>query len=62
MAAYGATLLRLILGIVYIMHAYLAAVVFGPAGMITYQTKNGVPFAEHSKGCSAWYFESARTP
>ena len=25
MAAYGATLLRLILGIVYIMHAYLAA-------------------------------------
>src|SRR5207245_815132 len=26
MAAYGATLLRLILGIVYIMHAYLAAV------------------------------------
>jgi len=27
------------------MHAYLAAVVFGPAGMIAYQTKNGVPFA-----------------
>ena len=51
MAAYGATLLRLILGIVYIMHAYLAAVVFGPAGMITYQTKNGVPFAE----IGTWY-------
>ena len=51
MAAYGATLLRLILGIVYIMHAYLAAVVFGPAGMIAYQTKNGVPFAE----VSTWY-------
>ena len=51
MAAYGATLLRLTLGIVYIMHAYLAAVVFGPAGMITYQTKNGVPFAE----IGTWY-------
>ena len=51
MAAYGATLLRLILGIVYIMHAYLAAVVFGPAGMIAYQAKNGVPFAE----IGAWY-------
>src|SRR6202158_4276917 len=51
MAAYGATLLRLILGIVYIMHAYLAAVVFGPAGMITYQTKNGVPFPE----IGTWY-------
>lgn len=51
MAAYGATLLRLILGIVYIMHAYLAVVVFGPAGMIAYQIKNGVPYAE----IGTWY-------
>ena len=51
MAAYGATLLRLILGIVYIMHAYLAAVIFGPAGMIAYQTKYGVPYAE----IGTWY-------
>ena len=51
MAAYGATLLRLILGIVYIMHAYLAVVVFGPAGMIDYQAKNGIPFAE----IGTWY-------
>ena len=51
MAAYGATLLRLILGIVYIMHAYLAAVVFGLAGMIAYQNKNGVPYAE----IGTWY-------
>jgi putative oxidoreductase len=51
MAAYGATLLRLILGIVYIMHAYLAAVVFGPAGMIAYQIKNGVPYAD----IGTWY-------
>jgi putative oxidoreductase len=51
MAAYGATLLRLILGVVYIMHAYLAVVVLGPAGMIAYQAKNGVPFAE----IGTWY-------
>ena len=51
MVAYGATLLRLILGVVYIMHAYLAVVVFGPAGMIAYQAKNGVPFAE----VGTWY-------
>jgi putative oxidoreductase len=51
MAAYGATLLRLIMGVVYIMHAYLAVVVFGPAGMIAYQAKNGVPFAE----VGTWY-------
>ena len=51
MASYGAILLRLILGIVYIMHAYLAAVVLGPAGMIDYQVKNGIPFPE----IGAWY-------
>jgi putative oxidoreductase len=51
MASYGAMLLRLILGIVYIMHAYLALVVFGPAGMIAYQVKSGIPFPE----IAAWY-------
>jgi putative oxidoreductase len=51
MAAYGATLLRLILGVVYIMHAYLALVVFGPSGMIAYQVKNGIPFPE----IATWY-------
>jgi putative oxidoreductase len=55
MAAYGATLLRLILGVVYIMHAYLAVVVFRPAGMIDYQAKNGVPFAE----IGTWYLIAA---
>lgn len=50
MAAYGATLLRLVLGVVYIMHAYLAVVVFGPVGMIDYQAKNGVPFPEIGTG------------
>jgi putative oxidoreductase len=51
MAAYGALLLRLILGIVYIMHAYLALVVFGPSGMTAYQAKAGVPSPE----LATWY-------
>jgi putative oxidoreductase len=50
LAAYGATLIRLILGVVYLMHAYLALVVFGPAGMVAYQAKNGVPFPELATG------------
>jgi putative oxidoreductase len=51
MASYGAMLLRLILGIVYIMHAYLALGVLGPSGMIAYQAKAGVPFPE----IATWY-------
>jgi putative oxidoreductase len=51
MAAYGAMLLRLVLGIVYIMHAYLALVVLGSSGMMAYQAKAGVPFPE----LATWY-------
>ena len=51
MAPYGATLLRLILGVVYIMHAYLALVMNGPAGMIAYNVKAGIPFPE----LATWY-------
>lgn len=51
MAPYGATLLRLILGIVYIMHAYLALVINGPAGMIAYNVKAGIPMPE----IATWY-------
>jgi putative oxidoreductase len=51
MAPYGATLLRLILGIIYIMHAYLALVINGPAGTITYSVKAGIPFPE----TATWY-------
>jgi putative oxidoreductase len=51
MAQYGATLLRLVLGIVYIMHAYLAVVIYGPAGMIAYQAKARIPSPE----IGAWY-------
>ena len=48
---YGATVLRIILGVVYIMHAYLAAFVFGPSGMVSYQTAKGIPFPE----IATWY-------
>jgi len=51
MASYGALLLRLILGIIYVMHAYLALVVFGPSGMMAYQTRADVPFPE----LATWY-------
>ena len=51
MASYGATLLRMILGIVYVMHAYLALVINGPAGMIAYNAKAGIPLPE----VATWY-------
>lgn len=51
MASYGATLLRVILGIVYVMHAYLALVINGPAGMIAYNAKAGIPLPE----IATWY-------
>ena len=51
MESYGATVLRIVLGIVYIMHAYLAAFVFGPKGMVAYQTAKGIPFPE----LATWY-------
>jgi len=51
MARYGVTLLRVVLGLVYIMHAYLALAIFGPSGMVAYQVKNGVPFPE----IATWY-------
>lgn len=51
MARYGVTLLRVVVGAIYIMHAYLALAIFGPSGMIAYQAKNGIPFPE----VGTWY-------
>ena len=51
MESYGATVLRIFLGVIYIMHAYLAAFVFGPHGMAAYQTAKGIPFPE----IGTWY-------
>jgi putative oxidoreductase len=43
MAAYGATLLRVALGVVYVLHAYLIVFLFGTAVWIGFATRNGVP-------------------
>ena len=51
MESYGATVLRVFLGVIYVMHAYLAAFVYGPGGMIALQTAKGVPFPE----IGTWY-------
>jgi putative oxidoreductase len=51
MGSYGATVLRIFLGVIYIMHAYLAAFVFGPRGMAAYQAAKGIPFPE----IGTWY-------
>ncbi|HXI20224.1 MAG TPA: DoxX family protein [Gemmatimonadales bacterium] len=51
MAPYAATLLRLVLGVVYVLHAYLATVLMGPTRMIDYQVKAGIPFPE----IGTWY-------
>src|SRR5262245_40348520 len=48
---YGATVLRIVLGVIYLMHAYLAAFVFGPKGMVAYQSAKGIPLPE----IATWY-------
>ena len=49
--SYGGTVLRVFLGVVYVMHAYLAAFVYGPSGMVAFQTQRGIPFPE----IGTWY-------
>jgi putative oxidoreductase len=51
MESYGATVLRVFLGVIYIMHAYLAVFVYGPSGMIAFQHGKGIPFPE----VATWY-------
>jgi len=43
MTAYGPTLLRLVLGALYVMHAYLILFTFGTAGWVGFATRYGVP-------------------
>ncbi len=43
MKDFGATILRIVLGIIYVMHAYLALFVFTPAGMAAFGAKVGLP-------------------
>ena len=51
MESYGATVLRIFLGVIYVMHAYLAAFVYGPHGMAAFQRAQGLPFPE----VGTWY-------
>ena len=46
MAAYGATVLRVILGLLFLMHAYLIVFVFGTSGWVGFATRNGVPLPQ----------------
>ena len=51
MEGYGALLLRLTLGAIFLMHAYLAFSVIGPAGMTKYFMDAHIPFPQ----LGAWY-------
>ena len=48
---YGALVLRVVLGVIYIAHAYLALVVMGPARFVEFQRAMHVPLPE----IGAWY-------
>jgi len=49
--SYGATVLRIPLGVIFLMHAYLALVVMGPGGTAAFQRSLGLPVPE----VGAWY-------
>jgi putative oxidoreductase len=48
---YGALVLRVVLGVVYIAHAYLALVVMGPAKAVEYHRAMHIPLPE----IGVWY-------
>ncbi|HET6366841.1 MAG TPA: DoxX family protein [Pseudomonadales bacterium] len=51
MSQYGATVLRLFLGVTFLMHAYLALVVYTPAGAAAFNARMGIPLPE----VAAWF-------
>ena len=51
MSQYGATVLRLFLGVTFLMHAYLALVVYTPAGAAAFNARIGIPLPE----VAAWF-------
>ena len=55
MESYGATVLRVFLGVIFLTHAYYAAFVYGPSGMVAFQTAKGIPFPE----IGTWYLIAA---
>ena len=48
---YGALVLRVVLGVIYIAHAYLALFVMGPAKSVEYQRAMHIPLPE----IGVWY-------
>jgi len=51
LSQYGATVLRLFLGVTFVMHAYLAFVVYTPAGAAAANAKMGIPLP----AVAAWF-------
>ena len=51
MSRYGATVLRVFLGVTFLMHAYLALVVYTPAGAAAFNARMGIPLPE----VAAWF-------
>ncbi len=51
MEGYGATSLRIALGVIFLRHAYLALMVMGPRGTAAFQRSVGVPAPD----IGAWY-------
>jgi putative oxidoreductase len=43
MTSYGPTVLRIFLGVIFLMHAYLALVIYTPAGFAAFSAKMGIP-------------------
>jgi putative oxidoreductase len=48
---YGAAILRIVLGVIYVAHGYLALFIMGPAAAANFQRTLGLPFPE----VGAWY-------
>jgi putative oxidoreductase len=51
MTQYGPTVLRLFLGVTFVMHAYLALFVFTPTGTAAYNASKGIPLP----AVAAWF-------
>jgi putative oxidoreductase len=51
LSQYGATVLRLFLGVTFVMHAYLALVIYTPAGAAAFNARMGIPLPE----VAAWF-------
>ena len=56
-AAWGVLILRVVLGVILIMHSYLAFSIVGPAGMAAYMPRMGFPAVAATP--LAWYLIAA---